>query len=198
MTSGARRALAKVILPVKESSQPRSSAALASSALRAQQHPPGVGVGLHDVQAVPVGVPVVDDDGQVQLLGQGELGVEEVPGEGPVLWAFDPVVVQPHLADGLHPGVGGQSADLVQVSEGRPLQVLRVEPHGGVEIVVSLRQVHALLGALEIAAGADHQGHPLARQGGEEGVPVGVKGVVIIVGVGIEDHGSDLAFFILT
>ena len=155
---------------------------------------PGVGVGLDDVQAVLVGVPVVDDDGQVQLLGQGELGVKEVPGEGPALRAFDPVVVQPHFADGLHLGVAGQSPDVVQVGEGGALQVLRVEAHGGIDVVVFLRQVHTLPGALQVAAGADHQGHPLARQGGEQGIPVGVKGVVIVVGVGVKDHGSVLAF----
>ena len=84
--------------------------------------------------------------------------------------------------------MGAQSAYLLQVGQAGPLQVLRVESGGEVEIAVPLRQVPALPGALQIAAGADHQVHPPLRQGGQQGVPVGVKGVVIVVGVGIEDH----------
>ena len=49
----------------------------------AVEHPTDAGVGADDVQAVPVGVPVVDDGGEVELLRQGELGIEEVPGVGP-------------------------------------------------------------------------------------------------------------------
>ena len=40
------------------------------------EHPPGPGEFPDDVQAVPVGLPVVDNYWQVQALGQGELGPE--------------------------------------------------------------------------------------------------------------------------
>jgi len=40
------------------------------------EHPPGPGERPDDGQAVPVGLPVVDNYWQVQALGQGELGPE--------------------------------------------------------------------------------------------------------------------------
>ena len=63
-----------------------------------------------------------------------------------------------------------------------------MEPGGKIEIVVALRQGHGLPGGLQVTAGAHHQVHPLVRQLGQQGIPVGVKGVVIVMGVGIEDH----------
>ena len=158
----------------------------------AVEHPPDAGVGADDVQAVPVGVPVVDDGGEVELLRQGELGVEEVPGAGPRLRRLEPVVVQADLPHRHHLRVGAQGLDGVQVGEGRPLQILRVVSGGGVEKAVPLRQGDGLAGGLQIAAGADHQGHPPAGQGGEQRVPVGVEGLVVVVGVGVKNHRADL------
>ena len=157
------------------------------------EHPPGAGVGPDDVQAVFMGVPVVDDGGEIQLLRQGELGVEHVPGEGPLLRGLDPVVVQADLPHRHHLFVGAQGADLSHIAQGHPLQVLRVVAGGGVEEGIALRQGDGLPGGLQIAAGADHQGHPPLRQGGQQRVPVGVEGVVVVMGVGVENHSTDLA-----
>lgn len=158
----------------------------------AVEHPTDAGVGADDVQAVPVGVPVVDDGGEVEFLRQGELGVEKVPGVGPLLRRLEPVVVQADLPHRHHLRVGAQGLDGVQVGEGRPLQILRVVSGGGVEKAVPLRQGDGLAGGLQIAAGADHQGHPPAGQGGEQRVPVGVEGLVVVVGVGVKNHRADL------
>ena len=129
------------------------------------EHPPGVGVGLDDVQAVLVGLPVVDHGGQVQLLGQGELGVEELPLLGPARLVLDPVVVQTDLPDGLHLGVGGQGLDLGQVIQGGSLQVFWVEAHGGVDVGILFGQSHAGPAGGQVAAGAEHQPHPRPGQG---------------------------------
>ena len=150
------------------------------------EHPPGLGVGPHDVQGVPVGIPVVDDGGQVQLLGEGELGVKEVPGVGPVLGGLDPVVVQADLPHRHAFGVGAEGLDLRQVGQGGPLQVLRVEPGGKVEEGVFFGQGHALPGGLQIAAGANHPLYPMGGEGGEHLVPVGGKMFVVIVGMSVE------------
>ena len=152
------------------------------------EHPPGVGVGPDHVQAVLVGVPVVDDGGEIQLLRQGELGVEHLPGEGPPLGGFHPVIVQADLPHRHHLFVGAQGLDPVRVGQGHPLQILRVVAGGGVEEGVALRQGDGLLRRLQIAAGADHQGHPPLRQRGEQLIPVWIEGVVIVVGVGVKNH----------
>lgn len=89
-------------------------------------------MGAHHVQAVLVGVPVVNDGGQIQLLRQGELGVKEVPGVGTVLRGFDPIVVQADLAHRHALLVGAQGFYLVQLGKGGPFQVLRVEAGGKV------------------------------------------------------------------
>ena len=88
--------------------------------------------------------------------------------------------------------MGAQGLDGVQVGEGRPLQILRVVSGGGVEKAVPLRQGDGLAGGLRVAAGADHQGHPPAGEGGEQRGPVGVEGLVVVVGVGVKNHRADL------
>ena len=78
------------------------------------EHPPHPGELPDNGHAVLVGLPVVDDDRQVQLLRQGQLGPEHrlLPLPGRVVL---PVVVQSDLPDGHHLGAGlGQRPDLLQ------------------------------------------------------------------------------------
>ena len=127
----------------------------------------------------------MDDDGQVQLRGQGQLGPEhpllELPGG-----VLGPVVVQPDLSHGHHLGLGGQLPQPLYVPILPVSAVLRVDPHGGVDKGVPPGQLHGRPGAGQVAAGVDHQLHPLAGQGGEQLVPVGVKLAGIVVGVGVK------------
>ena len=64
--------------------------------------PGDLGEFLHDPHAVLVGLPLMNDHGQLQLPGQGHLGAEsallDFPGDVLI------VVVQSDLADGPHLG----------------------------------------------------------------------------------------------
>ena len=154
------------------------------------EHAPDLGVLQHDGKAVPVGLPVVDDDRQVQLLRQGQLAAEhlllKLPGG-----IFRPVVVQADLADGHHLIVPAQLPNGVKVPVGAAGAVLRVDTHGGVHVGIPLRQRHGGTAALYIAARVHHQSHPGGGEGGKHRVPVGVEAAGVIVGMGIENgHGN--------
>ena len=86
--------------------------------------------------------------------------------------------------------MGGHGPHLVELVQRGPLQVLRVEAHGGVKIAEFFRQGDGGPGGLQIAAGADHQSHPHGGEGRKQFVPVRVEGPVIVVGVGVENHGK--------
>ena len=139
-----------------------------------------------------MGVPVVDDDGQVQVPGQLHLGGEKVPLLLPSLRVFHPVVIQADLANGLYLGMGRHGPDLVQGVQFHALQILRVESHRGVEEIIALRQRHRHPGAGQITARVEHQPHALVLQTGQHLVPVGVKGGSVIVCMGIKQHGYAL------
>ncbi len=152
-----------------------------------------------DVQGVPVGVPVMDDGGQIQLFRQGQLAAVKLPAARALLLALDPVVVQTDLP---HRHAFGVAAQLLYLTEGvevHPFDVLGVDPGGEVEKGELLRQVPACSAALQGAAGADDLCHAVLGQGGDKGLPVGVKGVGVIVGVGVEElHGLHLRGMIET
>ena len=82
-----------------------------------------------------------------------------------------------------------QRFDAFKVPFPHPLKLLRVDADGGVDMGVCFRERDGLLAAQDIAAGIDDQLHPGLRQGGQQRVPIGVEGLVIIVGMGIEIHG---------
>lgn len=64
-------------------------------------------------EAVLVGLPVVDDNGQAEGLCQLQLAVEHVLLESPGRVVL-PVVIQADLSDGPHLGAGGQLPQLQQ------------------------------------------------------------------------------------
>ena len=69
-------------------------------------YPGDLGVSLYYLQAIMMGLPVVDDNRQAQFLCQLQLGMEDrllkFPGR-----IVLPVIVQANFPDGLHLGVGG-------------------------------------------------------------------------------------------
>ena len=142
-------------------------------------------VGLHHLQAVPVGLPVVDDDGQPQLLRQLHLGVEHLPLEltGGIVF---PVIVQSNLPDGPDLWMGGQGAELAGPALLPGTAVRGVNPHGGVDKGKPLRQLHRRFGALQVTARVQNQLHTLLGHGGENLQPVGVEGPGVVVGVGVK------------
>ena len=148
-------------------------------------HAPDLGVGPNHLQAVVVGLPVVDDDGQVQLLRQLQLLVEHLllvlPGR-----VVLPVVVQADLPNGLYLGAGGQGPQLLQPAVLPVPAVGGVDPHGGVDEGEALRQLHGGAGGLQVTARIDNQFHAPGRHGSQQFQPVAVERAGVVVGVGIE------------
>ena len=139
----------------------------------------------------------MDDDGQVQLLGQLHLTTEnrllEFPGG-----ILRPVVVQADLADGNHFFMAAQRPDGVKIRIGTPGAVLRVNAHSGVNVGILLRQGHSLAGALRVTARVHHQPHPGSGEGGQDLVPVGVEAVGIVMGMGIKNGHESTSHHVCT
>ena len=154
------------------------------------EHAPDPGELPHDLQAVPVGLPVVDDHRQVQLQGQLQLAAEHRLLEL-LRRVFRPVVVQADLPDGHHLLMGAQGADGVKVPVRAAGAVLRVDAGGGEQPGPALRQGQGGAGALRVHPG-DHRGaHPGGGQGGEQLLPILAEGVVVVMGMGVKDrHGG--------
>ncbi len=111
-----------------------------------------------------MGLPVVENDGEVQLTGQGQLGAQhlllELPGR-----VLSPVVVQTDLTDGRHLGLARQRPQGLYVRRGEAAAVLRVDAHGGVDVGVRLGiRRRRLAGGRQVAAGVQDKAHPLRRQ----------------------------------
>lgn len=104
---------------------------------------------------------------------------------------FDPVIIQADLPHRHHSGVGAQGLHPVQLRQGDPLQIFRVDARRGIEVVITLGQRHTGAGGAQVAPGQTTSAtpRPAART---QRVPVGVKGLVVTVGVGIKDHGRFL------
>ena len=51
---------------------------------------------------------------------------------------------------------------------------------------------HRLAGAVQIAAGVQHQGDTALRQALQQQLAVRVEGLIVVVGVGVKQHGSRL------
>ena len=151
------------------------------------EHPTHPGELADGLQAVGVGIPVVDDDRQVQLLRQGEL----IP-EYPLLMlpgrVFLPVVVQPDFPDGNHLWLLCQRLYGLQLRRFIIRAVLRVKPHGGIEEGETPGQFHRGLRAGDVAARVHHQGDPSLRQARQRCLPVRVELLRVIVGMGVKKH----------
>ncbi len=144
----------------------------------------------HQLQAVPVRLPVVHDDRQVRF--QGEL---HLAGEKRLLFflpAVVPVVIQADLPDGDAFFVPCQSGDTRQVSLPEACQLLRVDADGGIDMGKALGKRNGALTAGKVAAGIDDQLHSLPGQRSQQGVPVRVKRRIVIMGMGVEVHASPL------
>ena len=63
-----------------------------------------------------------------------------------------------------------------------------MDSHGGVDKGVAPGQPDGAPGAVQVAAGVDHQLHPLGGEGGENLIPVGVELAGVIVGVGVKQR----------
>ena len=97
------------------------------------------------------------------------------------------MVVQPDFADGDYFLI---FQDFPEFCEARlPVfpEVFRVEAGGGVEIGEGGGDLRRLFGRGDVVPDDDRLFDPEGRQGGEQRLPVAVKPVVVVVGVGVED-----------
>lgn len=158
---------------------------------KAVEHPPDPGEFPHHCQTVGVGLPVVDDHRQVQLLRQGHL----VPEDPPLVFPGGillPVVVQADLPDGHHPGVLRPLPEEVQLRRVVRGAVLRMVAHGGIEEGPGAGQRHRRAGGGDVAPGIHRQGDAPPDQPRQNGLPVPVKLLRIVVRVGVKEHGGQL------
>ena len=83
--------------------------------------------------------------------------------------------------------MGGKLPDGVKAAaEG--CQLLRVNAHGGIHKGQLLRQSQGGPAALLVAARVDDQVHPLGMQLPQQPDPVGVKGLVVVMGMCVKIH----------
>ena len=152
------------------------------------EHPPHRRKLPDDGKAVAVGLPVVENDRQLQLLRQRQLPLQHLllQGTGRVLL---PVVVQSDLPDGHHLLPLRQLPQTLYLLRLKVVAVLRVQAHCGVYMGKLRRQCNGLLRGGQGAAGVHHQPDTLLGQSRQYLPPVRVKGLIVIVGMGIKQHG---------
>ena len=139
-----------------------------------------------------MGLPVVDDDGQIQLNSQLNLPPEDHLLEllGRVVL---PIIIQADFSYGHHLFVAAELPEGGKFRLARPGAVGRVDANGGVDKGIPLRQGDGRPGALQLAARVHHQPHPGGGKGGEDLVPVCVEAAGVVMGVCIENrHGKYL------
>ena len=136
-------------------------------------------------QRIGMGLPVVDDDWQAQLLGQQHLLAEQL--HLPFLRRiFRPVIVQSDLPDSPALGVSGQGFQLFQIVFGGVPRLLRVDAGGKVHKVVPFRQFARGVARGQIGPYGHYIFHALPVDAFQQFVPVGIEPFVIVVGVGIK------------
>ena len=68
--------------------------------------------------------------------------------------------------------------------------VFRMDAYGSVDMGKTMGQLHRRPGGRHGAAGVHHQTDAALRQRSQQGLPVRVELVVVIVGVGVKQHGG--------
>ena len=138
-------------------------------------------------QTVLVGLPLMDDDGKLQLPGKLQLHPKgpllDFPGDVLI------VVIQADFPDGHHLRVLPDQLPVgVQKIFRHFVRGIRVGTDGGVDKGIPLCQGAGGFGGKKAAAGVHQQTDACFRQSGDEGFPVRVKGPVVQMGVGIKKH----------
>ncbi|MPM96460.1 hypothetical protein SDC9_143623 [bioreactor metagenome] len=141
----------------------------------------------HNLQTVPVSLPVVHHHGEAQAQSQRHLSPEhvllKVPGGVVVM------IIQADFPNGLDLGVEGHGLQGRQPAGGNVFRVVGMNADGGVDEGVAVGQLNTLAGGSHVAPGTEHQRNALVGQSADNGVPVGVEGPVVIMGVGVKQSG---------
>ena len=127
-------------------------------------------------------------DDHRQLSGQGDF---DLAAEKDLLLLFPtgvPVVVQSDLPDGDAARLPGHGLDLLQITLRHVRQILRVDTHRGADEGIACRQLQRSPAAGHAAARHQDQLHTVFRHGGKQRLPVGVEGLVIVMGMGVKIH----------
>ena len=157
------------------------------------EHAPQTRQLLHRLEAVSVGLPVMDHHRQILLHSQAQLDAQQLqlglPG-GRVLI----IIIQADLPHGHHlllPQHGLHGGQVVgSVVPGG----LRVDARGGIDMGEPPGQGQAHQRSGGIGAAVDDAANAAVRQGGQQRIPVGLEALVVIMGVGIEKHGDHLHY----
>ena len=140
---------------------------------------------LHDLHAILMGLPLMDNGRELQLPRQLHLGPEgpllDIPGDVLI------VVVQADLSNGHHLAVlPGQLPIPVQRSFIHLVRRVRVGANGGVNIAVFPGQNAGRLAGGQAAPRIHQKPDPAPRQSLQQRRPVLVKSPVIHMGMGVK------------
>jgi len=132
---------------------------------------------LQNGHQVAVGVPVVNDDRQIEPPGQGQLLSKHLllgrPGRKVA------VIVQPHLSQRHDLGVSGQFRQCLQVAFRRRTGVMGVNADGGVDHFAAARQFDRRAGGFKAVPDIHDQPHACGPRPFQRRFPVGV--IIIVV-----------------
>ena len=141
-----------------------------------------------NVHHIAVGLAVVDDNGQVMLFRELQLGDKHLF----LLFARAlvlPVVVEADLADGDDLRVGKQRFHVRKPVIGQVVCALRVDADCTVDIIVFFTERHGFFEAFIIGCHIDDRNDALLRQhGAEQLVTVDVDLLAVVMCVGIKYH----------
>ena len=132
----------------------------------------------------------MDDHGDILAIRQHELLPEPVALFLLLLLILLPMVIQPDLPDRddlFRPFLS------VQPVHGRFVQLpdlVRVDPDGGVDIRIFLRQRDRRAGGGEARPHVHDPADPQPWQGSQQLLPVRIECLVVVMGVGLKNHGN--------
>ena len=135
---------------------------------------------------------VVDNDGLVQLRREAKLR-----GKQRFLLVFSrvvPIIVQPDLSYRDALGMPRESGNFVHAVHRHLVQLLRVQPDGGIHKAVPLRKRERCAAALRVAAGIKDKLRSLCVRRAQQSIAIRVKRLVVIVGMGVKIHGATSRF----
>ena len=143
------------------------------------------------------GITHVDRKGETVLMGQGDVGGEDLPLEGLALVVSRAEVVDASLADG--PDVVAGAGKVIDALEGiadllasQTGGVIGMDRHRRNDVLVGSRQFLGELGPLHVAPDLSNVGYPDLTSGGQTdgGIEVDDVGHRVEVGVGVHQRGG--------
>ncbi len=137
-----------------------------------------------------VGVPVVDDDGEIPFPGEADLlaegGALGIP-RGPV-----PEEIEPRLPDGDHLVAPREEVETRKKFLRTGRGVVRVEPHGGVDSAVAMGDLDRLLVAFRVDPDREDAGHPRLACTADDVILRIAERFQVQMGMRVEEHRASV------